>query len=113
MTWLKQADLLRLGIIKMFDSILVICTGNICRSPIGERLLRQALPNKKIDSAGISALVNHQADSSAIRIAESHGLSLQGHEGTQFTSTLGRQYDLLLVMEQIHLAQISLSLIHI
>lgn len=32
----------------MFDSILVVCTGNICRSPIGERILRQALPNKKL-----------------------------------------------------------------
>jgi protein-tyrosine phosphatase len=30
----------------MFDSILVVCTGNICRSPIGERFT-QALPNKK------------------------------------------------------------------
>ncbi|WP_440310558.1 arsenate reductase/protein-tyrosine-phosphatase family protein, partial [Klebsiella pneumoniae] len=29
----------------MFESILVICTGNICRSPIGERLLRKLLPS--------------------------------------------------------------------
>ena len=70
MTWLKQADLLRLGIIKMFDSILVICTGNICRSPIGERLLRLGLPKKKIESAGVGALVNHSADSSAIKVAD-------------------------------------------
>lgn len=59
----------------MFNSILVVCTGNICRSPIGERYLRRALPNKKIDSAGISALVGHSADDSAIRIAEKHGIS--------------------------------------
>ena len=49
----------------MFNSILVVCTGNICRSPIGERLLRNALPKKKIDSAGTGALVDHEADSSA------------------------------------------------
>lgn len=91
----------------MFDSILVICTGNICRSPIGERLLRRALPSKKIDSAGVGALVNHTADSSAIRVAEKNGLSLEGHQGTQFTSMLGRQYDLLLVMEHSHLEQVS------
>lgn len=91
----------------MFDSILVICTGNICRSPIGERLLRQLLPDKKVDSAGVGALVDHGADSSAIRIAEKHGLSLEGHRGTQFTSSLGRQYDLLLVMEHLHLEQVS------
>ncbi|HHM0825811.1 TPA: protein tyrosine phosphatase, partial [Klebsiella pneumoniae] len=37
----------------MFDSILVICTGNICRSPIAERMLRKCLPHKRIDSAGV------------------------------------------------------------
>ena len=91
----------------MVDSILVICTGNICRSPIGERLLRRALPEKRIDSAGVGALVNHEADASAIRVAEKHGVSLAGHKGTQFTSALGRQYDLLLVMEVSHLEQVS------
>lgn len=106
MIWLKQADLSRLGIIKMFDSILVICTGNICRSPIGERLLRAVLPNKKIDSAGVGALVGHDADRTAVRIANKHGLSLEGHKGTQFTSSLGREYDLILVMEHIHLEQV-------
>lgn len=91
----------------MFDSILVICTGNICRSPIGERLLRKALPGKCIDSAGVGALVNHPADSSAIRVSEKHGLSLNFHKGRQFTSELGRKYELLLVMESTHIEQVS------
>ncbi|MFY0195278.1 protein tyrosine phosphatase [Raoultella planticola] len=91
----------------MFDSILVVCTGNICRSPIGERLLRKAFPNKKIDSAGVGALVNHAADASAIRAAEKHGLSLEGHKGKQFTPALGGKYDLVLVMERSHLEQVS------
>lgn len=90
----------------MFDSILVICTGNICRSPIGERMLRRALPEKKIDSAGVGALVNHEADKSAIKVAEKHGLSLDNHKGTQFTGSMGRQYDLLLVMDHTHLEQV-------
>lgn len=107
MTWLKQADLLRLGIIKMFDSILVVCTGNICRSPLGERLLRKLLPDKKIDSAGVQALKNHSADESAIRVASRHDLSLEGHFGKQFTSALSRQYDLILAMDKTHIEQIS------
>ena len=74
MTWLKLADSLRPGTINMFDSILVICTGNICRSPIGERMLRRALPEKKIYYAGVAALVNHEADISVIKVAEKHGL---------------------------------------
>ncbi|WP_406671561.1 protein tyrosine phosphatase [Raoultella terrigena] len=90
----------------MFNSILVVCTGNICRSPIGERLLRNALPNKKIDSAGTGALVDHEADSSAIRVALNNNLSLEGHKGQQFTAALGRQYDLILAMERAHIEQI-------
>ncbi|EMH6514323.1 protein tyrosine phosphatase [Raoultella planticola] len=90
----------------MFDSILVVCTGNICRSPIGERYLRQVFPNKKIDSAGTGALVAHEADFSAQKVAAKHGLSLDGHKGKQFTASLGRQYDLILVMERAHIEQI-------
>lgn len=90
----------------MFDSILVVCTGNICRSPIGERFLRKVLPSKRIDSAGTAALVNHEADSSAIKIAALNDLSLEGHKGQQFTSSLARGYDLILVMEKFHIEQI-------
>ena len=90
----------------MFDSILIVCTGNICRSPIGERYLRALLPEKKIDSAGTGALIDHEADPMAIKIAEKHGLSLSGHNGKQFTPQLARNYDLNLVMEKNHIEQI-------
>lgn len=90
----------------MFDSILVVCTGNICRSPIGERLLRKELPDKRIDSAGTGALVGQEADESAIKVSEQHGISLEAHKARQFTSSLGRQYDLILVMEKSHIEQI-------
>lgn len=90
----------------MFDSILVVCTGNICRSPIGERYLRNLLPDKKIDSAGTGALIEHAADNSAIKVAQIHGLSLEGHLSRQFTSSLGRQYDLILAMEKSHIEHI-------
>ncbi|ENM1017604.1 protein tyrosine phosphatase [Klebsiella pneumoniae] len=90
----------------MFDSILVVCTGNICRSPIGERFLRKYFADKKIDSAGTAALVDQGADASAARIALKHGLSLEGHKAQQFTSSLSRQYDLILVMERYHIDQI-------
>ncbi|HII0070531.1 TPA: protein tyrosine phosphatase, partial [Klebsiella variicola] len=45
----------------MFNSILVVCTGNICRSPIGERILKQLLPTMQVDSAGTAALIDHNA----------------------------------------------------
>ncbi|MFJ5328900.1 arsenate reductase/protein-tyrosine-phosphatase family protein [Pectobacterium versatile] len=87
----------------MFDSILVVCVGNICRSPTGERLLKQALPEKKIASAGLGALVGKPADATATEVANQHNLSLEGHQAQQLTSTLCRQFDLILVMEKEHI----------
>ncbi|WP_454877787.1 arsenate reductase/protein-tyrosine-phosphatase family protein [Serratia inhibens] len=87
----------------MFDSILVVCIGNICRSPTGERLLKQKLPDKKIASAGISALVGKSADASAIKVANEHQLSLDGHIAQQLTKELCREYSLILVMEKAHI----------
>lgn len=91
----------------MFDSILVVCTGNICRSPIAERMLRCALPKKKVDSAGVGALVGHMADGAAIEVSERYQLSLGEHRAQQFTGSLGRKYDLILVMERHHIEQIT------
>ncbi len=87
----------------MFNSILVVCVGNICRSPTGERLLQKALPEKKISSAGLHALVGKPADVMACDIARQHSLSLAGHVAQQLNSSLCRQYDLILVMEKGHI----------
>lgn len=87
----------------MFNSILVVCVGNICRSPTGERLLQKALPEKKISSAGLHALVGKPADVMACDIARQHSLSLDGHVAQQLNSSLCRQYDLILVMEKGHI----------
>ncbi|AVT58101.1 MULTISPECIES: arsenate reductase/protein-tyrosine-phosphatase family protein [Pectobacterium] len=91
----------------MFDSILVVCVGNICRSPTGERLLKQALPMKKVASAGLGALVGKPADGMATEVASDHHLSLEGHKAQQLTSALCRQYDLILVMEKGHIDGVS------
>ncbi|MCX8956465.1 arsenate reductase/protein-tyrosine-phosphatase family protein [Erwinia psidii] len=87
----------------MINSILVVCIGNICRSPTGERLLKAALPDIKIASAGIHAVVDHAADATASSVASEHGVSLEGHVARQLTSAMCREYDLLLVMEKAHI----------
>ncbi|MEW5290086.1 protein tyrosine phosphatase [Erwinia papayae] len=91
----------------MINSILVVCVGNICRSPTGERMLKAALPNKKVASAGLHAVVDHPADDTASSVASEHGLSLEGHVARQLTSAMCRDYDLLLVMEKGHIDQIN------
>ncbi|KLF90560.1 protein-tyrosine-phosphatase [Enterobacter asburiae] len=87
----------------MFQSILVVCTGNICRSPIGERLLRQQLPGKQVNSAGIFGLEGHPADAAAQAVARRHGVSLEGHVARKVTRNLLQQADLILVMGPEHL----------
>lgn len=79
-----------------FNSILVVCTGNICRSPIGERLLRKRLPGVKVKSAGVHGLVKHPADATAADVAAIHGVSLEGHAGRKLTAEMARNYDLIL-----------------
>lgn len=91
----------------MFNSILVVCVGNICRSPVGERLLRQALPALEVTSAGINALVGKPADKTASAVAAAHDLSLHGHVARQFTASLGAEHDLILVMEPGHKREIA------
>lgn len=87
----------------MFDSILVVCVGNICRSPTGERLLRKLLPEKKINSAGLGALVGKPADNFASQVALLHEISLDGHIAQQLTIQLCREHELILVMEKKHI----------
>lgn len=87
-------------------NLLVVCVGNICRSPVGERLLRAALPDVTVTSAGIAALVGHAADETAAKVAAGHGLSLEGHVSRQLTAELGAGQDLILVMEAGHKREI-------
>lgn len=91
----------------MFNSILVVCVGNICRSPTGERLLKGYLPEKEISSAGIGALVGNQADDKALKVSLEHNVSLDGHIARQLTPSLCRENDLILVMEKRHIDSIS------
>ncbi|WP_276854142.1 protein tyrosine phosphatase [Enterobacter oligotrophicus] len=91
----------------MFNSILVVCTGNICRSPIGERLLRQLLPGKLVSSAGIWGQEGSPADQDAQVVALRHGISLDGHVARKLTRSLMQKSDLILVMEPEHLHFIS------
>ena len=91
----------------MFDKVLVVCVGNICRSPSGEYLLKSLLPNKTIDSAGVGALVGKPADKMASQVALENGLSLAGHQAQQLSRDLCHDYDLILVMEQGHIEAVT------
>ncbi len=86
----------------MFKSILVVCAGNICRSPTAEYIFKKQLTEKSIavSSAGLTALVDKSADSTAQKIASSHGVDMAIHHAQQLTSELVNFNDIILVMEQ-------------
>ena len=90
----------------MYERILVVCTGNICRSPVAEFLLRDALlkAGRKPDlqSAGVGALVGHPAEPTAIEIMRERGLDLGSHKARQASVALCRWAELVLVMEAHH-----------
>ncbi|WP_333829002.1 arsenate reductase/protein-tyrosine-phosphatase family protein [Pararhodobacter sp.] len=88
----------------MIRSVLVVCVGNVCRSPVAERKLRARLDETliSVSSAGLGALEGKGADDCTTQIAAQHGLSLEGHVARQFTPALGRKNDLILVMETVH-----------
>lgn len=87
-------------------SILAVCVGNICRSPVAEGLLKSSLPHCKVWSAGLAALVGHGADPKAVEIAREHGLDISAHRAQQVSKWMLTQADLVLVMERGHQRQL-------
>ena len=81
-----------------FDNILVVCVGNICRSPMAEALLRQRFPNKDIDSAGVGALVGHPADPAALEIMAKQDIDITSHIAKQIDESLAKKADIIFTM---------------
>ena len=86
----------------MIDSILVVCVGNICRSPMAEGLLRQSLPDRRIASAGIDALAGQPADPIAIELMRARDLDITAHRARQLQPRMIIDAGMVLVMELAH-----------
>lgn len=83
----------------MFDSLLIVCTANLCRSPIAQGLMQKTFPDKRILSAGLMANIVKPIAPLALSVAHSHGLDLSKHKTTALSQALCLQADLILVME--------------
>ncbi|MFJ4145494.1 low molecular weight protein-tyrosine-phosphatase [Pseudomonas sp. NPDC089734] len=92
----------------MFSNVLVICVGNICRSPMAEALLRHRLgtPGMLIHSAGINTVPGSAIDPLAKSVLQAHEVPVRRHEARQVNRQLLRQAQLILLMERAHLLNI-------
>ncbi len=93
----------------MFNKILVVCIGNICRSPTAEALFKSRLAQRGIEvsSAGIHALVDKPMDSTALQVLRVHGGDNADHQGRQLTREHLQQADVILTMEKGHMESIA------
>ena len=83
-----------------FQHILVVCVGNICRSPMAEYFLKEVCPELNIKSAGISAMVGHPADEKAKLCMHDFGISMDQHIAQKLNADLIKKADLILVMSK-------------
>ncbi|WP_253958769.1 low molecular weight protein-tyrosine-phosphatase [Paraburkholderia fungorum] len=83
----------------MMEKILIICEGNICRSPMAQALLSVVLPEIKITSAGLAALVGMPADQYAIDLLAHRGVDLTSHVARQLSWGMAKDADLIFSMD--------------
>ena len=86
----------------MVTKILMVCLGNICRSPLAEGILASKLPSDKfiIDSAGTGDWhVGSQPDKRSIAIAKQKGLDISCQKARQFTTQDFIEYDYIFAMD--------------
>ena len=95
--------------------VLLVCTGNTCRSPMAETLLRHEMSQRFKDlfatgqpppvvalSAGLSAYPGGAASPEAVTVMQARGLNLKDHQSRPLTQRLLKQADLVLTMTASH-----------
>jgi len=84
--------------------ILMVCLGNICRSPLAEGVLKSKVQandlNVVVHSAGTGAYhVGEAADPRSVSVARKYNINLRGHKGRQFSNADFDEYDLIYAMD--------------
>lgn len=83
-------------------SVLFVCSGNTCRSPMAEALLAAKMPGLAVSSAGLATVPGLPASIGAIDAMDAYGLNLDYHRSRQLSSYLLADADLVLCMGQSH-----------
>ena len=95
------------GLISGPLEVLMVCTGNICRSPMAQGLLTQRLPPRlgprvRVSSAGTDALVDRPAEPHACTVMAEWGVDISGHRARQCDPQMIRRAALVLTMTHDH-----------
>ena len=83
--------------------ILMVCLGNICRSPLAEGILRSklSLTEFTIDSAGTGNYhVGDLPDKRSVKVADKYGIDITDQRGRQFNLTDFDKFDIIYVMDE-------------
>lgn len=90
--------------------VLVVCTGNICRSPMAEAILRAMLKERgatgiEVSSAGTAAATGEPASEGGYLVGLERGLDLSSHCARPLTRELVAESDLILGMSEHHVSR--------
>ena len=83
--------------------ILMVCLGNICRSPLAEGILKDKAPAHRVevDSAGTSNYhIGEAPDPRSVAIAKKYGIDISTQRGRQFQLSDFREFDLIYAMDK-------------
>ena len=86
----------------MSVKVLMVCLGNICRSPLAEGLLASKLPRNKffVDSAGTGGYhIGREPDHRSIATAKKNGLDISHQKARKFTTQDFNDFDYIFVMD--------------
>ena len=85
--------------------ILMVCLGNICRSPLAEGILKEKARRRDlaitVDSAGTGSWhIGEKPDPRSIQVAGSYNIDITDQRARQFTPADWEHYDLILAMDE-------------
>lgn len=90
--------------------VLLVCSGNTCRSPMAAAILRKLAQEKaielEVDSCGLDATVDAPATNQAMQVMAERGFDLSNHRAKAFDESLAEQADIILTMTSSHREQI-------